>query len=455
MSFLHPRELQPTSSRPPDKASLPVAFGMRRTPQTRTMVLDLCPVSNGQPTTRHPECQPGYSGERPAVVSVELGQDPRRDGNPAQQFPAGQIAVSAVNVGARALKVTVTVNPHSPTDVAAGVYRSTFVVLRDGDSQDIVPELVIALDSRDGQATARAVAALFLGAVLGAAAKWFNDNISPLAPIRRRSKTIIHDLTRWYPGLPEDAASTFEDVRDLRVSDQATFDERFAKLNDQRGDLRSFANEQFEGTALLDAIERDHGGEPGVGDVVACARLALQDLCLRTWPWEKPQDEVASARLASTRIRQLSTALRHGGTEAAATVDAIRNIGADWFSTTVAAAAAAPHDAGEHATGATESVDMDLHLRMEPQERDAELRRNRNTRSALVDVAPVIGMGLLVLVSVFIGYTTQYLGDNDFSGSFGDYLALVGWALGLQITGVTVVQLFGRLTPTGTVPSPS
>jgi hypothetical protein len=92
---------------------------------------------------------------------------------------------------------------------------------------------------------------------------------------------------------------------------------------------------------------------------------------------------------------------------------------------------------------------------MEPQERDAELHRNETARSALVDTAPVIGMGLLVLVSVFVGCTTQYLGNSEFSGSFGNYLALIGWALGLQITGVTVVQLFGRLTPTGTEPSAS
>ena len=70
----------------------------------------------------------------------------------------------------------------------------------------------------------------------------------------------------------------------------------------------------------------------------------------------------------------------------------------------------------------------------------------RSINAWLADAAEMIGAVILIGVSVYVGYKTQYLDADDFSGERGIWGSLTAWAFGIQVTGSTVVQLLGRAT---------
>jgi hypothetical protein len=87
----------------------------------------------------------------------------------------------------------------------------------------------------------------------------------------------------------------------------------------------------------------------------------------------------------------------------------------------------------------SESVDT-------PQGSDAP---KRGWLELVLDYSSVLTSILTGLVVVYVGYQTQFLSDTTFSGGLA-FLKLLGWAFAIQVTGVTVLEMAGRIK--GTTP---
>ena len=48
-------------------------------------------------------------------------------------------------------------------------------------------------------------------------------------------------------------------------------------------------------------------------------------------------------------------------------------------------------------------------------------------------------------VVAFVGFQTQFVGDKTFDAGTGDYLRLFAWAFAIQVAGVTVLEVAGKL----------
>ena len=61
----------------------------------------------------------------------------------------------------------------------------------------------------------------------------------------------------------------------------------------------------------------------------------------------------------------------------------------------------------------------------------------------------LITMIVGAFVVAFVGFQTQFVGDKTFDAGNGDYLRLFGWAFAIQVAGVTVLEVAGKLVTSG------
>ena len=69
----------------------------------------------------------------------------------------------------------------------------------------------------------------------------------------------------------------------------------------------------------------------------------------------------------------------------------------------------------------------------------------RTFAQILLDNSLLITMIAGAFVVAFVGFQSQFVGDSSFDAGNGDYLRLFAWAFALQVAGVTVLEVAGKL----------
>lgn len=95
-------------------------------------------------------------------------------------------------------------DPWSPSVVPGGTYRGSIEFQRSSGDPVELP-LQVHLARRTGRPTSRALLALAAGVICGGLAKWANDELAPVAVLRRRYNELMVHFAPVADDLPRDA----------------------------------------------------------------------------------------------------------------------------------------------------------------------------------------------------------------------------------------------------------
>lgn len=448
-----------------------VNFGLAREPVTRSVQLNVCGlIGRSYPECQDPPPTPRASAStateapqtiaapvvvRPEILSVSVEGD-LLDEKTNLQFPASQLTLTADNVGLVGLNVTVQANPREPAEVTDGHYEGVVIVER--TTGDPIPfRLKVDMEPRTGGPTALALATLALGALMGGTVKWVNDVLSPLTGPRRRWKRLKARLARYENMLPEDAIAMMVETRNAIAEGHASdVADSLDVLVSSQTALIGFARTMVDIQRHIDAQARMGKAIP---DPLAYQEAALEterdvirDLRERNWPWEDRAAFVKSYGNAHENARSLSATIRQyllaPTKERRVALESLLSQislgGTKWLSSDAPLATEKVATPEENAV--VPSMQTFLESPTEPQLPKPESRR---PMEHLLDNAGLIILVMTGLVVVFIGYLTQFVNNTAFTGGLRGFFELLAWAFAVQVTGVTVLDLAGRVQ-TGT-----
>jgi hypothetical protein len=456
----------------PGTASLRMEYQLGREPITRVELVNLCQIVGSEPecakttSTSSSDASGSASSSdvnndernRPRVLSAYLEADLSELHHAGAQFPADQIKVTAANVGNTGLLVSVIADPLGGHEVPSGHYSGSILVERALGTPIILP-IQVDLTDRGSWVSVAVILVLLAGALVGALIKWMNDTFTPVAALRRR----LVRLDRWFrwnrSSLPEGAQRQLQEIDSaVAAFDAVDVDPRIAQVSGDLKDLSAFAD-GIEGLQHEIGIQR-HGltavSSPLSGeDALGVERDFIEYMQSLPWPCDSNEwnDRLERLKAAASNFRVLTTAIvRHArrpdDTRVRGTLDALLT----------AVAILDPKQLGE-ADAVVEPSDVEgIDSRSRVGEKPIDLpnplrmttrRPPRRPSEWVLDHAAMIMSMLGALLIAFVGYQTQFLNDKSFEGSIADYVQLAAWALALQISGTTVVQLVGRLTTSG------
>lgn len=489
----------------PNEFTMQLSFNLSRKAIIRTVQLSLCPPpegvtfpecsaqSSGPPTRRDGIAAPNdevaqsnpATGGRPEIVSAGLTSDMFTTDHGGAQFPSTQVSVTASNIGTTGLLITVRADPTNPDRVPDGRYTGTISIQR-RTGGEISYYLRANLSPRGGSASMVALGWLTVGAAAGGLAKWTNETFAPLASLRRRYRRLQLDPQ----DLPVGAAERIRRVQDaIRSGVTDGVAAELDLLEKNRDALSAFAHAVSDlRSNLMDQRRRLESTKPAVRHANAAIYVGfefLHDLLARPWPWP-PEDTIADeygaaqrrARIISSLLREIdssdSSAARQ---ELENQMQEIIGVGTDWFKTRAPEASGSAKSgtlSGESPQPVVDPTSASVAPASRPQQSlgsagpdsvdllrdDAASDRALSTVGSslnvsartilewLLDHATWITAILAGAVVVFVGYQTQFLNDVGFSGELSEYVQLAAWAFALQVTGVTMVELAGRLAST-------
>jgi len=440
-----------------------VDFGLRQQPVTRSFDLDVC---SQQPAS--PECPPqeGEEGEgtdpvttfaeRPQIISAavirDLGEvreassfanDTCTYKRRGSQFPAAQFKTVAENRGQRGVVVTLTANSQEPEAVEPGTYCGAVVVQR-SDGRYLRYDLTASVADRTvGGLRVRAFGALLAGGLAGAAVRWLGDSYAAIAPLRRRQRRILRRLRPFISNLPEPAQHKLDTI-DLGISqyDADGLDAALKEIEGPGDELARFGFALSETDTMIaeQLRHRDLAYLPALDLVVGAERARRAALMSEEFPWPEPKrvaSEAESLRQQASAIRDALVAANQDAYRAA-----VRSlVGADAFA-----------DFMERTdTGSTAEQLLPDAERQRPQAK----KEKRSFNQRLLDNSMLLVMVVAALVVAFVGYQTEFVHDPSFDSGSGDYIRLFAWAFALQVAGVTVFEVAGKLLTSrkGSVPA--
>jgi hypothetical protein len=432
-------------------------FGYRRLPVTRSIQDDLCRIG-GRTNVSFPECQQGtVSTVRPAVSFVGLEGDlaevdedePLVAGGCRRlprgaQFPATQVKLAAENRGQSSISISATGDASEPEAVRAGTYCGIVNVQRAGDNTPVRLFILASVGDRgQGALRVRVFSALLFGALAGAVVKWLGDRYAPVVVLRRRQRRLLRRMGKWLRFLPERAQYDFAVVDDgIRAYDAEGIDEPLVELEQQGDALTQFAQAMAEFDRLLEHQDDycDQPLQPSVASVISAQTAKAARLRAEKFPWADPDRTAADATTLRNQAMGLLLALRTGDTDGYAT--AAHDVVGD---------TPTRENGPRTRTGGVAFEDI---AALEREISTGALPRNLSQK--LLDNALLITMIIGALVVALVGYQTEFVDDSSFDAGDGDYLRLFAWAFALQVAGVTLLEVAGKLAlsrPNNTPPT--
>ncbi|GIJ48051.1 hypothetical protein Val02_49370 [Virgisporangium aliadipatigenens] len=329
--------------------------------------------------------------------------------------------------------------------------------------------MTIWLKDRDGRGAALALTLLLLGAMLGLLVKYITERLTPQAVLVRRLGTLKRALSYRDDGatLPVRARMRIDDLEDqISRSDYAQVEKSFEEFDK---DKVALATMSWHFRILLDQLDQQAGILRGARKLSSTdARLiegvleaefrAVQKSQVLDWP-EQEEDMVAQCRENANSFGVvtgiISRFLRSPGD---------RRLRAQLFDIQQGdlPPAGSLLDVPETDTEADESPSP---LADSPEARDfgpragivgivtPGLRQDPGRVSLLFRQARTIAALASVLVVSLVGLKTQYLDQRPFAGNLSDWLGIGLWGLVVELSGVAVLDVLGRLGSGGTAGS--
>jgi hypothetical protein len=455
---LFPQENVPAQPR----NELALTFEFSREPITRNFAIDVTPSPSSQ-------AQPS-----PTAISVRLASDLRREDGPGE-FPASQVTVGINRLTSTLVNLTVTADPWTPEKVPGGLYEGVLELRGSGPTREL--PMSIWLRSRENGAAAIAMSILLAGAILGLLVKWITERLTPQAALIRRLSTLKRAI-----GYREDSSTLPVSVR-LRVQDledqiarqdYTGVEASFKRFEEDKERLALVAS-QFQ--VLLDQLagqsrllERAKGVRYRdrilIEGVLDSEYRELQEMLAFPWSDEGQTQLLSSAR----RFRPLFATI-HGAI--LSFLD--REPRSEELRKALTHFQAGEFEEGETAYRAW--LDLpDISMTQEESAHEAAVSSEPTTVMPIVSIfryglgrptlregervgflfrqARSIAGAASVLVVSLVGLKTQYLDDQAFDGALTSWLALGLWGTIVELSGVSVLDVLGRLGTSGsTAPS--
>lgn len=441
-------------------------FGFRRTQLSRSFNLYLCapsyldltlaecPTSGGDSTVEDSSAR----ASRPEIVSTTVSGELRQvdsdvpitvDGcnlvRRGAQFPSNQVTTVAENRGAADLNLALVANANDPEEVSPGTYCGVVTVARATGADIPVYVLASVGDRGQGPLRLRVFGALLLGALMGATVKWLGDRYAPVAALRRRQRRLVRRFGAWRNQLPERAQYDLAVIDDgVGSFDPDGVDTALTELEQQGDALTRFSSALHELERLMADQNRftDTDYDPPVGHVLAAEFARIAALRGEKFPWADPDAIAEDADDLRVTARTIVAAL-DAGDDAAYEAAARPLVG-------TVAEVQVERIAAAHRDQAARPLAPPL-----PQPVVVAGAERRSFAQVLLDNSLLITMVVGAIVVAIVGYQTQFTADKTFDAGNGDYLALFAWAFALQVAGVTILEVAGKLvsSTTGTATS--
>jgi hypothetical protein len=431
-----------------------VNFGLDRSSLTRSVV-----VSSGS----------GLS-PAPSVLVARVTNDLIQDSG-AKQFPADQITLTATPVGSQSIEVVATLSPMNPEKVGDGLFKGQIDVYTGSETFHI--PLYVYLTPKSGFRATAAFLLLLLGAALGLSVKWITETLSDLSAAHRRYMRLrggLGDLK----SLPDDAAAMLDEIGDrIKSQDTGQLDDLFKPLEKDRRSLRAFGaaigevnvniQEQEDGAAQ----EQGNGNNPVLSLVMIIAdreRMEVRKLQTTKWPWPEVTEGETVLEKASGLSRQsliASAALSapgqfedvlykfQRGEFGEAEMEYLRQNRPEANAESSAMPLAASPETADK-TRKTQALRGRILLRPQPPEPP---REDKSLTEWITKRPRAMAGAASVIVVAIVGLQVQYMNSTSFTGSLSDWLNLLLWAAVIELTGVSLLDVVGRLG--GVKPAPA
>ena len=431
--------------------------GLSRSTLTRTKVLSY--------DFKPPETSTADQDYSPDVVTALLEGD-LTDPENNNQFPASLVQLSASPTGRGRLQISTIVSPSQQPKPPGGTYRGTIDIFA---GQILRVPIVLYLAPREGPLAVIAFLLLVTGATIGLAVKWITESLTRLAAASWRMEDLRRSLGVSPDTLPLMAAARIQEIEEAirRQDTDDNLDKAFAPLVSNISNLRSFAtaiqnaedeirNQREMGYSLA-WDEEESTVEQGFVETIARAESTrVERLRAVDWPWKNPSETVKQAQ---TLADQCSTATLVLGEATSGRVNAITSKVADLFRKGSFEDAVTlyrqplPSDVtppSEVAT--TPKKDRPRKFRPFGESRIIRFEELKAGPRGLVPWMARRPRAFAAAASVFVvslvGLQLQYLDAAEFAGKLGDWLGLLLWAAVVELSGVSVLDVLGRLGTT-------
>lgn len=425
---------EPPPTVPPNAVAL--SFGFDRDPVTRLVTVETRATDN--------------NGAQAQELSVRLVGDLRSAGKFPSEFPAEQISVGVNRVAETRLSLTITANPWTPERVRSGIYSGTIQVRGPGIAQDI--QVIAWLRSRDYRWAWIAFGLLYCGAMLGLLVKYITERLTPQAALIRQLSILKRAIGYRDDGatLPVSARIRIDDLEEQIVrGDYSQVEGSFKSFEEQKVKLASIS---WQFGALLDQLDQQDRlfssrnvpelDRQLLEGVLEVEFRRIQEIQAMDWP--KNESEIVGelrgamsafasvTALISAFIRNPHSALRHH----------LLDVQQGYLPTTSFDIPSVPDDAKEEIS---ESIPRAPDNWTGRSGLFGTLARDPGRVSLLFRHARTIAAIVSVIVVSLVGLKTQYLDNQNFDGSLTDWLGLGLWGTVVELSGVAVLDVLGRL----------
>jgi hypothetical protein len=449
---------QPTSQSVNAPAAIRLDFGYSRTPLTRMTSLPLCrgKQDNQWPSKLYPEC-PEFTGQgkgaRPQIDSALLAGDLNPatgavdetkscvGGSSGPQFPAGQVTVSAANIGTSDLSLTLTADPAKSEGVPPGNYCGRVVIRRAlGGPVELAVSMRLA-DKTQLQIVYRAFFALALGAILGWLIKWVTDSFSVLGTALNRYQRFIRDIPGGTKNLPTNVREALADILNsisyAGTADVANLVKKLDDFDSHRDDLLGFAQDIGH---MREQVQQQHiqrAAIPWVDNEVPNLKTAQVQEAQEMKSWLNTEWPSAAPQAAATeRTRKLQDV-----DALTAKLSAARNVPADQVSTSQVVNDLRDAADALLTKGTVTQGQPTVLLTVE----DAARPRATSMLQWWLGHRLLLFGSIIGFVIALVGLQTQFLGKSTFSDSFIDYFTLGVWAFASQVAGTSLAEMAGKI----------
>ena len=429
-------------------AKVQVSFGLDREPVNRTFLLDLKPGKTSGTSS------PGQE------VTVRLSSDLRRHRDSAAEFPADQVTVGLDKLTATTVNLTVGVNPWAPERVQAGLYEGVLELRGPGISQDV--PMSVWLRSRDNWRAAMALGLLLAGTLMGLLVKWITERLTPQAHQMRRLSALKDAI--GYESDRETIPVRFRlRIRDLEGQiarqDYAGVEESFKELEKDKAllallsaQMRILFGQLDQQVSFIDRAKPAEEHRLLLEGAVDGQYRAIQQLLITSQDAETEAEaalpgeaQQLTARFAAV-LNLMSDFLTHSGDPLLA--EALSEVRAGSLEPAIqkhrtwrqSPPAAEPPTAGSRPSSATDAVELRL--------RPRRPRKARQVAFMFQYSRAMAGLSSAVVVAL-VGLKLQYLDNQGFGGRMTDWLGLALWGVVVELSGVSVLEVVGRLGTSG------
>ena len=434
---------------PRPESEVQVTFGFDRQPVVRNFALDVEPAPDSEEVIAED------------ALGVRLASDLRHETR-SGEFPADQLTVGLTRLSTDRVNLTITVNPWEPERVDSGTYVGEIQIRGASIApRDIV--VAVALQDRENRAAVLALSLLVAGSLLGLLVKWITERLTPQAhmarrlaglkamiayqedletvpvAVRLRVRDLEDQIARQEYAAVEGNFKWFEERKVLLAQISSQVRLLLRQFLDQRSMVDS-AGEKSDPFLLKAVIDSEYRvlqqllAERQVDDVDGLAGFFgdAQATSLDVGTITNLIDDFL--KTSSPALRQALLAIR-AGNMSGGILQYVR-----W----VEAGGASSEDVakGERAYSRAPTKSSDgprVFDVMGPEGREA-------TRLGFLfrNARAIAGLASVVVVSL-VGLKLQYLDSAVFSGGLTSWLGLALWGAVVELSGVSVLEVVGRL----------